>query len=113
VLRTLTLEEINLFTRLAAQLKRDIQLPLPLDQSNPECAPDILPPTIEEFLSKAVGIPLSCIEDLWDILKEHVWSASPALFFEDDLTLFKEHGWSLGLSTLICEVDCLLLAHPC
>jgi hypothetical protein len=30
-------------------------------------------------------------------LKEDVWSASPLLFFEDDLELFKEHGWALGL----------------
>ncbi|KAF8234299.1 hypothetical protein L208DRAFT_1068871, partial [Tricholoma matsutake] len=53
---------------LAAQLKRDIQLPLPLDQSNPKCAPDVLPPSIEEFLSKATGVPLSCVDALWDIL---------------------------------------------
>jgi hypothetical protein len=88
-------------------LKR--QLPLPLNQSNPERAPDILPPTIEELLSKAVRIPLSCIEDLWDILEEHLWSASPALFFGDNLTLFKEHAWPLELMistlTLIWEVD--------
>jgi hypothetical protein len=40
-----------------------------------------------------------------------VWNASPTLFFDDDQALFKEHGWTLGLSTLMHYVDCLLLAH--
>jgi hypothetical protein len=100
VLHSLNLEDLNLFIWLAAQLRRDIQLLLPLNQSNPEDLPDILPPTIEEFLCRAIGIPLNCVGHLWDILKEDVWSASPSLFFEDDLELFKEHGWALGLSQL-------------
>ena len=92
VLCRLSLSEINHFIQLAAQLSRDIQLPLPPKQSNTECAPDVLPPSVKEFLSKATGVPLSCVDALWDILKDDVWNASPGLLLEDDLMSFKEHA---------------------
>ena len=111
MLCSLTLEDINLFIRLAAQLKRDIQLPLPLHQSNPECPPDILPLTVEQFLSCTVGIPRSSTDDLWDILKDHAWGASPQPFFEGDLTLFKEHGWALLDGWFIIHTSCQLCSH--
>jgi hypothetical protein len=111
VLCRLTLDQVNLYIRLAAQLKRDIQLPLPLAQSSPGHVPDILPPTVEEFLSKAVGIPLDCMECSWDILKDYAWNAPPSFLFEENLVLFKEHGWALGLSKSTSSTGRVSLAH--
>jgi len=48
VLCNLSFEQVMCFVRLAAQLKCDIQLPLPLIQSELSTIPDILPPSIEQ-----------------------------------------------------------------
>ncbi|KAF8239800.1 hypothetical protein L208DRAFT_1236492 [Tricholoma matsutake] len=93
----LSIEQVTCFIRLAAQLKHDIQLPLPPDQSELATVPNILPASVKQFLSKAIKIPLKYMDQLWDILKSDVWAANPLYFFEYDLALFKEYGWMHGL----------------
>jgi hypothetical protein len=95
------MEQAIMFIRLAAQLKWDIQLPLPCNQSESSMAPVFLPASVEQFLSKAIQIPVECIEDTWDAFKSDVWAANPILFCEDNLALFKKHGWTHGLSKSI------------
>ncbi|KAF8059881.1 hypothetical protein FPV67DRAFT_1453519 [Lyophyllum atratum] len=98
ILCGLTLDQVITFIRLTSSLKRDILQPQPLHQSDENHAPDILPPSVAEFLSRAVGIPSDCIADSWDILKHHVWSASPTSRRREDYDLFEEHGRALGLN---------------
>ncbi|KAF8240956.1 hypothetical protein L208DRAFT_1463092 [Tricholoma matsutake] len=38
------------------------------------------------------------MEYFWDSLKDHVWASPSTPATPEDLTLFKEHGWELGLS---------------
>lgn len=101
VLYNLSVKQVTVFIRLAACLKRDIQLPLPPAQSTSSSVPDILPTSIEQFLSKAIKIPVRCVGHMWDVFKDDVWAASPQLFFDEDLALFKEYGWTHGLSKSI------------
>ena len=50
-----TLDDISRYARLIGHLKHDILLPQPLDQSDVDMAPKILPPSIVYFLHKALG----------------------------------------------------------
>jgi hypothetical protein len=98
VLRTITLAQLTTHVRLAAQLKREIQLPQPLDANDSDCAPNILPQAIAVFLSKSIGVPHKYMEYFWDSLKDHVWASPSTPATPEDLALFKEHRWELGLS---------------
>ncbi|KAF8220818.1 hypothetical protein L208DRAFT_1211119, partial [Tricholoma matsutake] len=49
------------------------------------------------FLSKSIGVPHEYIGYFWDSLKDHVWASPSTPATPEDLTLFKEHGWELGL----------------
>jgi hypothetical protein len=98
VICTITITQITTYIRLAAQLKREIQLPQPLDV-DPDCAPSVLPRGIAVFLSRSISVPLEYMEYIWDVLKDQVWASPPTPPTPEDLALFKEHGWELGLST--------------
>jgi hypothetical protein len=98
-LRYLTFSQVSMFIRLSSRLKRDILQPQPIEDTIPHCPPTALPPSVSEFLSDALGIPLQDILVCWDLLKKDVWEAQVSEDIkQDDLRLFKEHGHRRGLS---------------
>ena len=97
-LHSLTLNDISCYARLVSHLKRDILQPQPLDQSNIDKPPDILPPSIVYFLNKALQIPLKSVQDSWDILKDCLWECEKVPLRKDDYELFKQFGWDRGIS---------------
>ena len=98
VLHSTMLTQLTTYIRLAAHLKQDILLPQPLEMSDPECVPDVLPQAVALFLSKCIDMPFEYMEYFWDVLKYQVWATSPTLSIPEDLALFKEFGWELNLS---------------
>ena len=101
-LESITLAQLTVFIRLASCLKEDILLPQPVEQTtnNP---PEVLPPSVALFLSKAIGIPLDGVSIVWDHLKPHVLQTEvpPGLATdEDEFIMFQRFGWHLGLSML-------------
>lgn len=99
----LSLNHVTTFSRLASHLKNDILLPQPPQQTDLTTPPDVLPPSIALFLSEAIEIELEDIDDCWDILKDHVWGLNTTGLVPEDYTLFKQFGWSLGISKLISQ----------
>jgi hypothetical protein len=98
-LQHLSLLDLATFIRLASLLKRDILQPQPLSQTHPDNPPDVLPRSVSQFLSSAVGIPLDDMEYCWDVLKEDVWCSPPIQpVSAHEERLFKEFGWRYGLS---------------
>lgn len=99
LLQSLTLEQVTTFVQLGSLLKRDIQQPQPVSQTG-ATAPDVLPPSVSQFLANAVGIPLECMDYCWDVLKDEVWESleMPATTHDEDL--FRLYGWKVGLSEL-------------
>jgi hypothetical protein len=99
-LRYLTLNQTSTFVRLAARLKRDILQPQPIPETIPDTPPTVLPPSVAEFLSDALALPIQDINLCWDLLKEDVWEA-PVLkdIKQEDLRLFKEYGRKRGLGS--------------
>jgi hypothetical protein len=98
---SLSLQQITTLVRLAARLRRDILLPQPLTQTDDSDPPDCLPESVAIFLSKAVGVPLDCMDLVWELLKDEIWDWPPArgaFVSEEDEDLFRLYGWSLGLS---------------
>ncbi|KAJ3497491.1 hypothetical protein NLJ89_g10345 [Agrocybe chaxingu] len=94
------LETLSQYARLVSALKWDILLPQPLDQSNPDCAPKVLPPSIAAFLSEALRIPQKFIQDSWDILKDYLWETEVVGLTEGDYKVFKCFGWEKGLTAM-------------
>ncbi|KAJ7205322.1 hypothetical protein C8J57DRAFT_1405749 [Mycena rebaudengoi] len=95
-----TLAQATEFVRLAACVKRDIDLAQPARQSF-MVAPDVLLPSVSKFLSSAVGIPLEDIPAMWMIFKKEVWifqAQDCAALLEDEV--FKVHGWGVGITSL-------------
>jgi hypothetical protein len=88
------------FLHCASMLKDDILLPQP--HTVPvTSAPDILPPSITEFLSKSFDIPHGAVGVLWDTVKDVVW-ALPTESEEDEViqALFQHHGQDRGIGEL-------------
>ncbi|KAF8156683.1 hypothetical protein B0H34DRAFT_783090 [Crassisporium funariophilum] len=109
VLRKLTLNKVIQYARLIGHLKNNILLPQPLEQSNPKVPPDVLPLSLVEFLSLALNIEPKSIQDSWDILKYYVWECKTVPLTCEDFELFREFGWSRGITPLSiypCESVC-------
>ncbi|KAF8804502.1 hypothetical protein BYT27DRAFT_7106728 [Phlegmacium glaucopus] len=100
VLRGLSLDDIFQYARLVCHLKTDILLPQPLDQSDPHLPPNVLPLTIAQFLSDALGIQNQYIQDSWDILKYFIWECTTVELTKDDKEAFKHFGWAWGITAL-------------
>jgi hypothetical protein len=94
----LTLENISRYARLVGHLKHDILQPQPLDQSDFDKPPKILPPSIIFFLHMALEIPLEVIQASWDILKDYLWECKKVPLNKDDYEAFKKYGWEKGIS---------------
>ncbi|KAF7311125.1 hypothetical protein HMN09_00656700 [Mycena chlorophos] len=95
----LSVPQLALFTRLLSGLKNDILLVQPARLSA-EKAPAALPPSIVEFISRAVGIHQERVPVLWKELKSEVWAMEPAVLGESEEELFRKYGWKLGLTSL-------------
>jgi hypothetical protein len=85
------------YARLISHLKNDILLPQPLEQSDPDVPPDVLPLSLVDFLSLALKIEQEFIQDSWDILKYYVWECATVPLIYEDFELFRVFGWSRGI----------------
>jgi hypothetical protein len=97
-LQSITLDDISCYARLVGHLKHDILQPQPLDQSDIDKPPDILPPSTVYFLNKALQIPLKYVQESWDILKDCLQDCKKVPLKKDDYELFKQFGWDKGIS---------------
>lgn len=93
--------DLMAFLRCASLLKDDILQPQPHTISV-LIAPEILPPSINEFLAERFVISEDAVDVLWDILKDLVWilpTAGEAA--DDDEETFKLYGHKRGISKSI------------
>ena len=97
-LKKITLEGIVTFGRLISHLKREIIQPQPINETNSGQPPTVLPQSISAFLSSSLSIPIDSMQDLWTIMKEHVWVLPLTPLNSDDYMLYKTYGWMHGLS---------------
>ena len=98
VLCSITLDGIVTFARLVGHIKRDILQPQPINDSDPNFAPDFLPDSVAAFLGTALGIPLDVMDQCWDIFSQYVWMMPCQPLTSEDYRLFKIYGWEHGLS---------------
>ena len=103
VLQKLTLNHVLQYARLISHLKNDILLPQPLEQSDPNIPPDVLPLNLVNFLSLALKIEEEFVQDSWDILKYYVWECSTGPLVYKDFELFRQFGWSWGIG--MCHMN--------
>ncbi|KAJ7226864.1 hypothetical protein GGX14DRAFT_627313 [Mycena pura] len=99
-LRHITTLQLLNFLRLAALLKRDIDLAQPASQDS-RVAPAHLPESVSLFLSRATGLLLEDVPALWSVFKEEVWvieTDSERAQLEE--TTFRMYGWPLGITSL-------------
>jgi hypothetical protein len=91
----LSLQQIFKFITLATKMKNDIILvqPTSVPASDP---PDVLLPSITQFLQNSCGISETCITSCWEALKAAVWYESNS-FKDTSESDFAEHGHSMGL----------------
>ena len=99
VLHSLRLDKLLQYSCLVCHLKRDILLPQPIEDTSDSLPPEILPPTIAEFLSCALDIPGHCMQESWDILKYYIWDCKTVALTAKDYEAFKVFGWIKGIST--------------
>ncbi len=78
VLPDINLNTILQYGRLVSHLIEDMLLPQPVDQSNIDEPPEILPPTIAKFLALALGLPAEHMQVSWDVLRN---TCGPVLRF--------------------------------
>ncbi|KAF8233113.1 hypothetical protein L208DRAFT_1268572 [Tricholoma matsutake] len=71
----LSLHQILKFIMLAMKMKNDIILvqPTSVPASDP---PNVLPPSIMQFLQNSCGISETCVTSCWEALKSAVWYES-------------------------------------
>ena len=94
--------QITLYIRLLSYLKSDILICQSVDHDDILKAPCVLPPSIVEFLCRALGMPSETIKCIWDLLMDDIWGViPPACVVNEDYEIFKEHGWDLGLSEFL------------
>jgi hypothetical protein len=97
-LQQLPVEKLLAFILRASMLKRDIMQPQALLVPT-DMAPDQLPPSVSQFLSHSLNIPLDYTREYWSILKDIIWDYPTA---EDvkraDKEAFRIHGKKCGLS---------------
>jgi hypothetical protein len=101
-LRQLTVAQLLAFMKYTSLLKRDIDLPQPVDEFSGQ-APYVLPPSVAEFLSEAVGILLEDVSTIWLILKDAIWVLPDVLQRQEEEEAFRLYGWKRGLSALLCS----------
>ncbi|KAJ7033257.1 hypothetical protein C8F04DRAFT_1210932 [Mycena alexandri] len=107
----LSLAQSLLFSRLLSVLKRDIVLPQPIDVPTND-APDILPPTITTFIAAAVGISCEDVTYFWATMRFDIWALSPQTLNEEEEELFQEHGWELGITSLVMHPPSDFCTNP-
>jgi hypothetical protein len=73
VLMELPLYQIFVFLWLCSLMKNDIQLTQPLAVCITS-APDILPPSVSDFLAESIGIPNECMTGCSRMSKDDAWS---------------------------------------
>ncbi|KAJ6536225.1 hypothetical protein B0H19DRAFT_1271016 [Mycena capillaripes] len=99
-LRHITTFQLLDFLRLAAHLRRDIDLAQPAKQDL-DTAPDHIPDSVSLFLTGATGLAVDDVTLLWAAFKEEVWTMqAPDNLALLEETTFKTHGWHLGITSL-------------
>ncbi|KAG0700909.1 hypothetical protein DFH29DRAFT_806974 [Suillus ampliporus] len=100
LLATLSFEDVLAFTSRASALKRDIML-LQLQTISDNVPPDILPPSICEFLQLSTGLTRDTVAACWHAFKEIIWGMpSRNELAAQHKRAFCEHGQRLGLMSI-------------
>jgi len=103
VLKELSLNQIFAFLRLCSLLKNDIQLAQPLAVPITS-APDILPPSVSDFIAESIGIPNECMTNCWRMFKDDAWSMPDSVeMTEQDEQVFRSNGWKCGISNPLIQ----------
>ncbi|KAG9316081.1 hypothetical protein JVU11DRAFT_3752 [Chiua virens] len=104
-----------LFLAIIAAIKNDILVIQPSDQS-PSAIPDILPQSVQFFLSHACGLPMDTIVDSWSTFRHLAWHDDLITsLLNVPLSAFHQHGVSHGFTarTLYPPSQyCLTLSCP-
>ncbi|KAJ7348297.1 hypothetical protein DFH08DRAFT_698265 [Mycena albidolilacea] len=98
-LQDLSFTQISTAIRLLSVLKDDILLCQP-HYIPTDTAPSHLPPSIQTFVSEAVGILYDRVPKLWGCLKGDVWALSDTKLSLAEQELFRVYGWRQGLTAL-------------
>ncbi|KAF4616821.1 hypothetical protein D9613_008233 [Agrocybe pediades] len=99
-LRFLTLDGVFTLSRILGHLKRSILQPQPISESNPSHPPQFLPEHLQNFIREAIDLPANVIDDLWRILRHHIWTIPTMPLMEEDRRLFKVFGWKWGVTAM-------------
>ena len=97
-----TFEQIMKFVTLSSHLKNDIILVQPADFRVNSGRQPVLPPAVQQFLSRACSIPLELINNVWGIFGQTAWTTD--VDHLPDAQIYKEHRNSLGIGEYIYEV---------
>ena len=92
----ITLSQIFHFISFVSRLKDDILLTQPAHWSA-TVPPDILPPSVIEFLSDGCDLAQEKVETLWGILKSNIWLDAGA-YQDCSAAAFAKHGHVRGLA---------------
>ncbi|KAJ3825170.1 hypothetical protein F5880DRAFT_1478758 [Lentinula raphanica] len=76
------------FIRFARHLKPELSLALP-DITIP---PELLPSHVASFLANALNLDKITIDNLWSILRHHIWQLNEVYINPTERILFDEHG---------------------
>ena len=99
-----TFEQIIRFVTLSSRLKNDIILVQPADFRVNSGRQPVLPPAVQQFLSRACSIPLELINNVWGIFGQTAWTTDIDHLLPD-AQIYEEHGRSLGIGEYIYEVS--------
>lgn len=98
-LQPMSLTQVTSFLSVCTRLRRHIDILQPAELSREESAPDVLPPSIIEFLAAYLGATETAVRRLWDVLKGVAWAEpSPEERQREEFSLFEHHGHPAGLS---------------
>jgi len=98
LLGELSFQEILGFVFRASSLRRDIMLPQACSVPD-DVPPDLLPPSIHEFLSTSTRLSATMVDVCWSAFREVIWTM-PTLSELDiqHRQSFRDHGHRVGLS---------------
>ena len=95
-LKDLNAKQLQDFITRASLLKREILQTQPSNLTT--VIPEVLPPSVVEFLSESIDLPFNAVQSYWSVLKETVWAMpTPKDFRAEDKIAFKDYGWKRGL----------------
>jgi hypothetical protein len=105
LIQSIPFRDVLLFLATTTTIKNDILL-IQLSNLSPSATPDILPHSIQNFLSQACGLPIDSIVDSWSMFRHLAWHGeSTTSLLDTPLSIFDRHGILHGFSAstaLLC-----------